>query len=106
VVQSKGLLPEKLGRRHYSGFIRLWQYQLFCMAQNVGHSLKDKKSSLETAEMRFLRSAAGYRLIDHRRNEDTREELQIIDINSRITDYQIKWLQHLERMEQKFLNYY
>jgi hypothetical protein len=55
---------------------------------------------LEVAEMRFLRSVAGYRLIDHRRNEDIREELQIIDINSRIKDYQIKWLQHLKRMEQ------
>jgi hypothetical protein len=50
--------------------------------------------------MRFLRSVAGYRLTDHRRNEDIREELQIIDINSRIKDYQIKWLQHLERKEQ------
>jgi hypothetical protein len=36
VEQLKGLQPEKLGRRHYSGSIRLWQYQLFCMAQNVG----------------------------------------------------------------------
>jgi hypothetical protein len=43
---------------------------------------------------------AGYRLIDHRRNEDVKEELQITDINSRIKDYQIKWLQHSERMEQ------
>jgi hypothetical protein len=61
---------------------------------------KRQKSRLEAAEMRFLRSAAGYRLIDHRRNEDLREEIQIVDINSRINDYQIKWLQHLERMEQ------
>jgi hypothetical protein len=77
------------------------------MAQNVGHSLKDKKSRLEEAEIRFLRSVAGYRLIDHRRNEDIREELQIIDINSRISDCQIKWFQHLERMEQtEFPNYY
>jgi hypothetical protein len=52
------------------------------MAQNVGRSPKDKKSRLEAAEMRFLRSVAGSRLIDHRRNEDVREELQIIDINS------------------------
>jgi hypothetical protein len=43
---------------------------------------------------------AGYRLIDQRRNEGIREELQIIDINSRIKDYHINWLQHLERMEQ------
>jgi hypothetical protein len=39
--------------------------------------------------MRFLRSVAGYRLIDQSRNKDIREELQIIDINSRIKDYQI-----------------
>jgi hypothetical protein len=61
------------------------------------------KSRLEASEMRFLRSVAGYRLIDHRRNEDIREEIQIIDINSRIKDYQIKWLQHLERMEQNII---
>jgi hypothetical protein len=29
---------------------------------------RQKKSRLEAAEMRFLRSVAGYRLIDHRRN--------------------------------------
>jgi hypothetical protein len=69
------------------------------MAQNVGYSPKDKKVD-EAAEMPFLRSVAGYRLIDHGRNEDVREELQITDINSIIKDYQIKWLQHLERMEQ------
>jgi hypothetical protein len=51
---------------------------------------------------------AGYRLIVHRRSEDMREELKIIDINSRIKDYQIKWRQHLEIMKKKkteFLNY-
>jgi hypothetical protein len=26
-----------------AGFIRLWQYELFCVAQNVGHSLKNIK---------------------------------------------------------------
>jgi hypothetical protein len=35
---------------------------------------------------------AGYRLIFHGHSEGIREELQIIDINSRIKDYQIKWL--------------
>jgi hypothetical protein len=40
---------------------------------------KRQKSRLEAVEMRFLRSLAGYRLIDHRRNEDIREELQIIE---------------------------
>jgi hypothetical protein len=55
---------------------------------------------VEAAEMRFLRSVAGNRLIDHRRNVDIKEEIQIIDTNSRIKNYQIKWLQQLERMEQ------
>jgi hypothetical protein len=41
---------------------------------------KRQESGLEAAEMRFLRSLAGYRLIDNRRNEDIREEIQIIDI--------------------------
>jgi hypothetical protein len=50
--------------------------------------------------MPFLRSVAGYRLIDHRRSECIREELQITDINSRIKYYQMKWLKNLERMEQ------
>jgi hypothetical protein len=61
---------------------------------------KRQKSRLEAAEVRFLRSVAAYRLIDHRRNEDVREVLQIIDINSRIKDYQIKLLQHLEKIKQ------
>jgi hypothetical protein len=52
-------------------------------------------SRLEAAEMRSLRSVAGYRLIDHRRNEDIREELKIIDTNSSNKGCQIKWLQHL-----------
>jgi hypothetical protein len=34
---------------------------------------KRQKSRLEAAEMRLPRSVAGYRLIDHRRNEDLRE---------------------------------
>jgi hypothetical protein len=58
------------------------------------------KSRLEVAATRFLRSVEGYRLIGHRHNEDIREELQIIHINSIIEGFQIKWLQHLERMEQ------
>jgi hypothetical protein len=37
---------------------------------------------------------------DHRRNEDVSEELQIVDINSRIKDYHMKWLQYLGRVEQ------
>jgi hypothetical protein len=44
---------------------------------------------------------------DHRRHEDTRQELQIVDINSRIKCYQIKWQQHLQKWSKlDFLNYF
>jgi len=42
---------------------------------------------------------------DHKRNEDTREELGITDINTAIKTYQKKWLEHLERTpENRILN--
>jgi hypothetical protein len=56
---------------------------------------------LEAAAMRFLSAGPGYRLTDlTQRNEDIREELKIVDINSRIKDYQINWLQRFGRMQQ------
>jgi hypothetical protein len=60
------------------------------------HSQKDKKYRFEAAGMRFLRATSLYCLIEHTHNEDIWEELQTADINSRIRDYQIKCLQHLE----------
>jgi hypothetical protein len=42
--------------------------------------------------LRFLEAMSGYRLIDLRRSEDirVREELHIVDKNSRIKDHEIK----------------
>jgi hypothetical protein len=45
--------------------------------------------------MRLLTDVSGDPLSDHRHNEDTREELQTVVINSIIKVYQIKWLQPL-----------
>jgi hypothetical protein len=56
--------------------------------------------------MRFLRSVVGYRSIDHRRNKDIRQELQIMDINSRIEDYQNCFNIYKKRNKTEFLNYY
>jgi len=36
---------------------------------------------VQTAEMRFVRAVAGYRMTDHKRNEDIRE-LGITDVNT------------------------
>jgi hypothetical protein len=37
---------------------------------------------LETAEMVFLRSVAGYRMLDHKRNEDIKKELGMMDASA------------------------
>jgi hypothetical protein len=47
---------------------------------------KRQKCRLEGVEMLFLRAVSGYLLIHQRRDEDMREQLQILDINSRIKD--------------------
>jgi hypothetical protein len=39
-------------------------------------------------------------LTENRRHEGIWDELQIVVTNSRIKEYQIKWLRHLGRMEQ------
>lgn len=49
----------------------------------------------EVAEMRFLRSVAGYRLNDKKLNNVIRPELSIIDLNLKSKQRLWKWLQHV-----------
>jgi hypothetical protein len=60
-----------------------------------------QEGTLENAEMRFLTAVSAI---------PGTEELQIVDINALIPDYQIKWLQHPGRKEQnrftKLLSHY
>ncbi|PSN38586.1 hypothetical protein C0J52_26011 [Blattella germanica] len=51
------------------------------------------------AEMRFLRRVSGHTLWDHIRNTTIREELHIYDLNDKISDMKIQWLQHIDRMD-------
>jgi hypothetical protein len=44
--------------------------------------------------MRFHGAVARYKMMDHKVNEGTREEM---GINTTIKRYQKKWLEHLER---------
>jgi hypothetical protein len=50
--------------------------------------------------MRYLKAFSERQLIDHRRNENVRNEIQIFDINARIKFYQLELMQHLGGMEQ------
>ena len=49
--------------------------------------------------MRFLRSIAGYTLWDKRRNSDIREQLDIFNINDKLTHYKINWREYIQRMD-------
>jgi hypothetical protein len=39
----------------------------------------NKKKKIESAEMKFLRSVAGYTLLDQKRSTDIRSELKILN---------------------------
>jgi hypothetical protein len=46
---------------------------------------KQHKRRTETTEMRFFTGVAGYRMTDHKANEDIREELRITDISKNVS---------------------
>jgi len=56
-------------------------------------------TGLEAAEMRFLRSVAGYTGLDKIRSEVIRKELEISGIQDVILKYKQNWINHLERMD-------
>ena len=58
---------------------------------------------IETAEIRFLRRVSGHTLRDHIRNTTIREELHIYDLNDKIADMKVQWLQHIDRMDPEIL---
>lgn len=53
---------------------------------------------IEAAEMRLLRPLAGFRLQDHKRNEDIRQELNVESVITIIEKYRNNWYDHITRM--------
>jgi hypothetical protein len=53
---------------------------------------------MESAQLRFLRAVAGYRMMDHKRDEDMKEELKITDISrySRLNKNYIKMIRRFK----------
>ncbi|KAJ4426453.1 hypothetical protein ANN_27267 [Periplaneta americana] len=66
---------------------------------------KKDASRLQTNEMKFLRSVAGYRKIEHKRNEEIREELEIYELNTKIEEYRNTWMSHISRMQDDRIPY-
>ena len=60
--------------------------------------------------MRFLRPMTGYTVWDNKRSSDIREQLRILNINDKLTQYKINWREHIQimndkRLPKKILNY-
>ena len=60
---------------------------------------KRDMTSLEAAEMRFLRSVKGYTRLDKIRNEVIRKELEVSGIQYVKFKHKQNWINHLERMD-------
>jgi len=60
-----------------------------------------QRRRIEVAEMKLLRSLAGYTLYDHKTNNYIWGELRIAGILDKIDEYRWNWLSHLQRMPQK-----
>jgi hypothetical protein len=53
--------------------------------------------------MCFLRPLLGFTWLDHQRNADVREKLQVLNIGEEIKEYQEHWKDHLQRMDRNRL---
>jgi hypothetical protein len=49
--------------------------------------------------MKFLRKTAGHTLMDHKKNEEMIQELQVAPIINKIQNYKTKWIHHVSRMD-------
>ena len=67
-------------------------------SENWSLNQSDKRN-IEAAEMRFLRPTAGYKLLDRKRSSDIREQLDVFNINDKLTQNTINWKEHIQRMD-------
>ncbi|KAJ4443944.1 hypothetical protein ANN_05733, partial [Periplaneta americana] len=56
-------------------------------------------SRLRSAEKKYLRRTAGYTLLDHKRNKDILQKLNMQPLEEKITEYRNRWLEHISRKE-------
>lgn len=59
---------------------------------------RSDRRKIETAEMKFLRSVAGVTILDKKRSEDIRKDLNIFNLTNRIDNMRNNWYEHVKRM--------
>jgi hypothetical protein len=63
-----------------------------------GTSTKQQLQQIESSEIRFLRSVAGYRTMDTKINTVIRQNLKILNLGQKIKKYQYNYFEHILRM--------
>jgi hypothetical protein len=61
--------------------------------------MKQDRTHLEAAEMRFLRSVKGYTRLDKIRSEIIRKELEVSGIQEVSIKHKQNWINYLERLD-------
>lgn len=62
---------------------------------------KNDINRIQSAEMKFLRGVKGCTRLDRYRNDDIRNELNLLPIIDKIKEYRIRWSNHLRRMDKE-----
>jgi adenine specific DNA methylase Mod len=70
---------------------------------------RKNKKQLTSIDMKYCIRTAGYRFLDHKRNEEILEELKLEQVEEKPRRYKSNWLQHVtsmsNRMSKIMLNY-
>jgi hypothetical protein len=59
---------------------------------------RQQLQQIESSEMRFMRSVAGYRRIDKKRDTDIRQHLKIFNLGKKIREHHQSYFEHILRM--------
>ncbi|KAJ4445095.1 hypothetical protein ANN_06894 [Periplaneta americana] len=62
---------------------------------------KNDINIIQSAEMKFLRGVKGCTRLNRYRNDDIRNELNLLPIIDKIKEYRIRWSNHLRRMDKE-----
>ena len=61
---------------------------------------RTEKRKIESSEMKFLRSVAGFTLLDQQKSEDIRRQLNIFKLDERMKQQKQDWHNHIKRMNE------
>lgn len=79
-------------------FYKVMAIPVISYGSEMWTATKKQESKIQASEMKFLRGVKGCTKLDHIRNEEIREELEIFNLNDRLNDNKQQWKEHIRRM--------